>query len=71
MESEFRHLPSVDKLISEEHIRRLQETCPHALLVELIRQHLEQVRLSITAGNPCPSADEIVLRVVYDLAAIF
>jgi len=60
MDNEFRQLPSVDKLISAERIRQLQENYPHALLVELIRQYLQQVRLSIAAGNPCPSVDEIV-----------
>lgn len=60
MDSEFRHLPSVDRLISEERIRRLGESYPHALLIGLIRRHLQQVRLSIAAHNPCPSIDEIV-----------
>jgi len=60
MDSEFRHLPSVDRLISEERIRRLQELYPRASLVELIRQHLESARLAIATGNPCPSVDEIV-----------
>ena len=60
MDSEFRGLPSVDKLISEERIGRLQEHYSHALLVEFIRRHLQHVRLSIAAGNPCPSVDEIV-----------
>jgi len=60
MDREFRHLPSVDRLISEERIRRLQELYPRASLVELIRQRLEHARLAITAGNPCPSVDEIV-----------
>ena len=60
MDSEFRHLPSVDRLISEERIRRLEELYPRASLVELIRQCLEHARLAIAAGNPCPSVDEIV-----------
>ena len=60
MNSEFRRLPSVDRLISEERIRRLQEVYPHNLLVELIRQDLEQTRLSVSAGNPAPPVDEIV-----------
>ena len=63
MNNEFRHLPSVDKLISEERIRQLQEIYPHTFLVELIRRHLEQERLSIAAGNPCPSIDEIVASI--------
>ncbi len=60
MDSEFRQLPSVDRLISEKRIRWLQENYLHTLLVELIRRHLQQIRLSIAAGNPCPSIDEIV-----------
>jgi len=60
MDSEFRRLPSVDKLISEERIQRLARDYPHELLVNLTRQHLERERLAIAAGNPCPSIDEIV-----------
>ncbi len=60
MNSEFRRLPSVDKVISEERIKQLEETYPHELLVSLVRQHLERERLSIAAGNPCPSIDEMV-----------
>ncbi|MBA7672873.1 L-seryl-tRNA(Sec) selenium transferase [subsurface metagenome] len=60
MNNEFSHLPSVDSLISEERVGRLQETYPHALLVKLIRQSLEHARLAIAAGNPCPSIEEIV-----------
>jgi len=60
MSSEFRQLPSVDRVLSDERIRLLAESYPHTLLVELIRQRLEQERLSIAAGNPCPSIDAIV-----------
>ena len=60
MNSEFRHLPSVDRLLSEERIKKLEETYPHQLLVDLVRQRLEHERLAIAAGKPCPSNDEIV-----------
>jgi L-seryl-tRNA(Ser) seleniumtransferase len=60
MESEFRRLPSVDSLISEERIGQLREVYPHSLVVDLVRQRLEQDRISITLGNPCPSVDEII-----------
>jgi len=70
MNSEFRRLSSVDRLISEERLRQLQETYPHALLVELIRQRLEHARLSITAGNPCPSVDEIVESICAQVYAL-
>jgi L-seryl-tRNA(Ser) seleniumtransferase len=60
MDSEFRHLPSVDQVLSDERIKQLEETYPYSLLVNLVRQQLERERLSIAAGNPCPSFDEIV-----------
>ena len=70
MDSEFRRLPSVDKLISEERLRWLQEKCPHVLLVNLIRQHLQKERLSIAAGHPCPSIDEIVESICAQVHAL-
>jgi len=60
MNSEFRRLPGVDKLLSEEGIKLLEETYPRELLVNIIRQHLERERLAIAAGKPCHSVDEIV-----------
>ncbi len=60
MISEFRSLPSVDKLLSEERIRHLQEAYSRELIVDLIRRHLQQERLSIAAGKPCPSTQELV-----------
>ena len=60
MDKEFRHLPGVDKLISDERLRQLEEELYHEFLVELIRDHLEQERLAIAAGKPCPSLDNIV-----------
>ncbi len=61
---EFRRLPSVDRIISEERIKQLAGSYPHELLISLVRQHLERERLSVAAGNPCPSIDEIVEYIV-------
>ncbi len=60
MDSELRRLPSVDRVISEERIKQLREVYPHSLVVDLVRQRLEQGRLAITRGSTCPSLDEIV-----------
>ena len=60
MENKFRSLPSVDKLLSDDRIKQLGGIYPHDLLVDLIRQRLEQARDSISRGNPCPPVDEIV-----------
>lgn len=59
----FRNLPSVDKVLSDERIRRL-EGYPHELLVNVIRQRLEQERESIAAGKPCASPGDIVASII-------
>ncbi len=60
MENEFRRLPGVDKVISDERIARLAARYPHDLLVDVVRQQLENARAIITAGSPSPSLDDIV-----------
>jgi len=70
MNSEFRHLPSVDRVLSDQRIKQLEETYPHILLVNLVRQRLERDRLSIADGKPCPSIDEIVESVSAQVCAL-
>ncbi|UCD08126.1 MAG: L-seryl-tRNA(Sec) selenium transferase [Dehalococcoidales bacterium] len=60
MENEFRRLPGVDTVISDERIGRLAARYPHDLLVNLVREQLEKSREIISSGNPCPSLDDIV-----------
>ena len=70
MESKFRQLPSVDRLLSEDRIKQLEGSYPRLLLVDLVRQCLEQERLSISLGNPCPSINEIVESVCSQVQAL-
>lgn len=63
MNSEFRHLPSVDRLLSDRRIKRLSQTYSRTLLVELVRKQIEKARQAISVGNPCPAIDEIVAAV--------
>ncbi len=70
METDFRQLPSVDKVLAEERISQFGKDYPHDLLVNLIRQSLERERQSIAAGNPCASMDEIVASVCAQLLAM-
>ncbi len=70
MDSEFRHLPSVDRLISEERIKQLAEIYPHELLVSLARKWLERERLAIAAGNRCCSIDEMVESISAQLSRL-
>ncbi len=59
MENKFRSLPSVDKLLSDSRIKQLDDIYPHDLLVDLIRQRLDQERTSIAGGAPSSTIDEI------------
>ena len=70
MDSEFRRLPSVDKVISVERIQQLAGEFPRELLVSLVRQQLEQERLAIVAGNKCSSIDQIVTSVSEQLGRL-
>ncbi|MFC1967115.1 L-seryl-tRNA(Sec) selenium transferase [Chloroflexota bacterium] len=63
MATGFRNLPSVDTIISDERISRLEGEYPRDLLVSLVRQQLEEERLAIASGRHCRSVDEIVASV--------
>ncbi len=59
METEFRRLPGVDKILAGERLKKIVAAYSHTLLVDLIRQQLEQERLAIAAGSPAPSLARI------------
>lgn len=64
MTTEFRKLPSVDQLLSNSLINQLSASYPHAFVTNLIRKQLDDARQTITAGNRCPSLNEIAEAVV-------
>ncbi len=70
MEKEFRNLPGVDRVLADERLIRLGGKYPHDLLVSVIRQRLERERLSIAAGKPCSSLDDIVASVLDELETL-
>jgi len=53
-------LPSVDRLISEERIKQLQDDYPRTLIVELIREQLERERVLLASGQGGATTDEII-----------
>lgn len=63
MSSEFRRLPSVDRLLAEERIKELAKEYPHDRLVGIIRQCLEGERLAIASGKSSASLDEIAASI--------
>jgi len=70
MNSEFRNLPAVDTILSDQRIQQLEQTHPRTLVVDLVRQQLDSARLAIAAGNPCPSTDEIIASVSSHIDAL-
>jgi L-seryl-tRNA(Ser) seleniumtransferase len=68
MKDKLRHLPSVDRVLSEERLRQLEKGYPHRLLSDVVRQELERGRLAIAAGQPCPTIEEIVVSVCQQVA---
>jgi L-seryl-tRNA(Ser) seleniumtransferase len=70
MEKDFRHLPSVDKVLADERMAGFAGSYPHEVLVDLVRQQLEDERHAIAAGNPASSFAGIVAAVVDRLQAL-
>ena len=60
MDKSLRNLPSVDKILSEERIHRLEEVYSHDFVLQGVRQYLEEVRRHIAKGVPLPSFDQMV-----------
>jgi L-seryl-tRNA(Ser) seleniumtransferase len=68
METEFRRLPSVDSVLAN--ARLAKAGYPHDLLVGVIRERLDRERLSIAAGRPCASLNDIVASILAELEAL-
>jgi L-seryl-tRNA(Ser) seleniumtransferase len=70
MEMELRNLPSVDKVLTDERLRRSAESYPHDLLVSVIRKQLDKERQAIASGKTSGSPDEIVAKVATQLESL-
>ncbi|MCL0088462.1 L-seryl-tRNA(Sec) selenium transferase [Dehalococcoidia bacterium] len=68
--STFRDLPSVDRLISDERISELGELYSHETIADVVRRHLDSLRLFMSRGDPCPSFAEIADTVVARLQSL-
>ncbi|MBN1160503.1 MAG: L-seryl-tRNA(Sec) selenium transferase [Dehalococcoidales bacterium] len=67
---ELRNLPGVDKILTDKRIAVVAGKYPHDLLVSVIREQLEQERLSIIGGKAGASLDGIVKAVLGGLEAV-
>ena len=59
MESEWRRLPSVDKLLQESPLPEMRSRYGHRQVVEAAREVLEEARGAIARGSACPTVAEL------------
>jgi len=60
MVGQFRNLPSVDKVVSDERVRAFENTYSHDLVVQVARERLDRERASISLGKPPRSLEDII-----------
>jgi L-seryl-tRNA(Ser) seleniumtransferase len=60
MTTHFRDLPSVDRVLSDERVRRLVERSSHEAVLGLVRTRLDEARDAVTQGRKAPGLDELV-----------
>ena len=70
MKKEFRSLPSVDKLLSDERILRCEEAYSRPTVLQVARDYLDETRMRLKAGEPAPSFDEIIESICIRLTSL-
>ncbi len=70
MENKLRLLPGVDKILGAGRIKELESLFPHDLIVELIRESLNNYRALILQGKEAPSLNEIIDNVSHQVLAL-
>ncbi|MDO8578991.1 MAG: L-seryl-tRNA(Sec) selenium transferase [Dehalococcoidales bacterium] len=70
MTSQFRSLPSVDRLLAEDAIKELAAIYPRDLIINLVRQTLETERSAIAKSKTPASLDRIVASITNELDRI-
>lgn len=71
MSTDYRNIPSVEKLLSDERILRLIDEYSHEAVVYLVRHRLDEVRQGIADGDTAPSLDDLVEGVVKRAASLW
>ncbi|MDD5126792.1 MAG: L-seryl-tRNA(Sec) selenium transferase [Dehalococcoidales bacterium] len=70
MTGEFRSLPSVDRVLSDERIKSRESVYPHELLVSLVREQLDSERRRIASGKKPHTAEEIADGVLANMGSL-
>jgi len=64
-------LPSVDRIISNGSIKKLLEIYPHDLIVDTVRNRLDNCRKAILSGDKCPPDETIIASVISEVEQLF
>jgi L-seryl-tRNA(Ser) seleniumtransferase len=70
MDTVFRHLPSVDKVISDSRLASYISVFDHEVLVSVTRDRLEAERRAVASGKAATSPDDIIDGVAADLKCL-
>ena len=63
MKKEFRSLPSVDKILSDERLVRCAEAYSRPTVLQVAREYLDEARVRLKDGEPAQSFDDIVTSI--------
>ncbi len=69
MTTQFRSLPSVDRVLSDQRIQKLMDDYSRQAVLDLVRAQLEEARRAISRGTVAPGLDEVVEAVERRAAA--
>jgi L-seryl-tRNA(Ser) seleniumtransferase len=67
MENEFRKLPSIEKVLSDDLFKSYHESYQHDLLVDITRQRIEKAKSFIQKGGQAPSFNEIIKLILTEV----
>ncbi|HUS70521.1 MAG TPA: L-seryl-tRNA(Sec) selenium transferase [Anaerolineae bacterium] len=68
MHDELRKLPSVERVLQDAQVQAAIAKNGRLLAVDIVRQVLDEARHEIEGGQPCPSLEKLLDRVLTDLA---
>jgi L-seryl-tRNA(Ser) seleniumtransferase len=63
MSTEFRDLPSVNEVLSDDRVRRLVSEYTHDAILELVRSEINVARKAIEDGGAAPGLDQLISAV--------
>ncbi len=69
MTTQFRSLPSVDRVLSDQRIQKLMDDYSRQAVLDLVRAQLDEARRAISRGAGAPDLDEVVEAVERRAAA--